>query len=541
MNCGQPDQLPPATAGFLNLNWDSSMDASHPMASSPASNSAAATEGLALHGISPRPQPHYGAGGTPLGSPTKLNLSMMGQYRHHHHHSPYPPPPPQVRGAGLPTLENLMPMGSLDQFLADPGFAERAARLSGFGPAQFGLPDDGPVGALKELELGSARDDSSVSDPASAGAGMALKGASDGNARKRKAGGGGSKGKGKDASVSTTSAKDLLAKVCKTHTEFCSVVEGARGRSHPASTAVAVALQEDSASKRCRSMSMEEAEENSGKGKAAQSSSENGGRRQGKDGASKLPEPPKDFIHVRARRGEATDSHSLAERVRREKISQRMKLLQDLVPGCNKVVGKAVMLDEIINYVQSLQRQVEFLSMKLATVNPQLDFNSLPSLLAKDMQQQSCGQLQQGSSHFFPLDASGAPLPYMGGQGSSDPLGCGMSDGGGMGDDHGAMHPLDQAFCRPMGSQQQHFLSDAAASQVGAFWQDLQSVVQMDMGQSQEIATSSNSYDGECKSSFNFSLNSEDRHHFQPKIRMLNFVRSCRSGSLQTVHMKMEL
>ncbi|KAI5017014.1 hypothetical protein ZWY2020_037392 [Hordeum vulgare] len=36
-----------------------------------------------------------------------------------------------------------------------------------------------------------------------------------------------------------------------------------------------------------------------------------------------------------------------------------MKLLQDLVPGCNKVVGKAVMLDEIINYAQSLQRQVE--------------------------------------------------------------------------------------------------------------------------------------------------------------------------------------
>jgi hypothetical protein len=90
------------------------------------------------------------------------------------------------------------------------------------------------------------------------------------------------------------------------------------------------------------------------------------------------------------------------------------------------VVGKAVMLDEIINYVQSLQRQVEvyahshpthmqlqnhhetasfavlerpeedhlkrlplmyiflqFLSMKLATVNPQLDFNNLPNLLAK--------------------------------------------------------------------------------------------------------------------------------------------------------------
>lgn len=84
-------------------------------------------------------------------------------------------------------------------------------------------------------------------------------------------------------------------------------------------------------------------------------------------------EPPKDYIHVRARRGQATDSHSLAERARREKISERMKILQDLVPGCNKVIGKALVLDEIINYIQSLQRQVEFLSMKLEAVNSRMD------------------------------------------------------------------------------------------------------------------------------------------------------------------------
>ncbi|CAL5361775.1 unnamed protein product [Camellia sinensis] len=84
-----------------------------------------------------------------------------------------------------------------------------------------------------------------------------------------------------------------------------------------------------------------------------------------------LEEAPKGgYIHVRARRGQATDSHSLAERVRREKISERMKMLQALVPGCDKVSGKALMLDEIISYVQSLQNQVEFLSMKLASVNP---------------------------------------------------------------------------------------------------------------------------------------------------------------------------
>nr|WAK86058.1 transcription factor bHLH12 [Nothapodytes nimmoniana] len=90
---------------------------------------------------------------------------------------------------------------------------------------------------------------------------------------------------------------------------------------------------------------------------------------------SNVQNPKPDYIHVRVSRGQATDSHSLAERARREKIRKKMKCLQDLVPGCNKVTGKARMLDEIINYVQSLQRQVEFLSMKLATVNPRQDFN----------------------------------------------------------------------------------------------------------------------------------------------------------------------
>lgn len=94
--------------------------------------------------------------------------------------------------------------------------------------------------------------------------------------------------------------------------------------------------------------------------------------------AEKLP-----YVHVRARRGQATDSHSLAERARREKINARMKLLQELVPGCNKISGTALVLDEIISHVQSLQRQVEFLSMRLAAVNPRIDFN-LDSLLAPE-------------------------------------------------------------------------------------------------------------------------------------------------------------
>ncbi|CAN6908287.1 unnamed protein product [Brassica oleracea] len=103
--------------------------------------------------------------------------------------------------------------------------------------------------------------------------------------------------------------------------------------------------------------------------------------------SSQSEEAPKEnYIHMRARRGQATNSHSLAERVRREKISERMRLLQELVPGCNKITGKAVMLDEIINYVQSLQQQVEFLSMKLATVNPEVNID-IDRILPKDLLQ----------------------------------------------------------------------------------------------------------------------------------------------------------
>ncbi|KAL1089387.1 hypothetical protein V6Z11_D07G018200 [Gossypium hirsutum] len=65
---------------------------------------------------------------------------------------------------------------------------------------------------------------------------------------------------------------------------------------------------------------------------------------------------------VRARRGQATDPHSIAERLRREKIAERMKNLQELVPNSNKT-DKASMLDSIIEYVQFLQLQVKVLSM----------------------------------------------------------------------------------------------------------------------------------------------------------------------------------
>ncbi|KAK7265107.1 hypothetical protein RJT34_32723 [Clitoria ternatea] len=79
-------------------------------------------------------------------------------------------------------------------------------------------------------------------------------------------------------------------------------------------------------------------------------------------GAGSAPAPGQPKQRVRARRGQATDPHSIAERLRRERIAERMKALQELVPNANKT-DKASMLDEIIDYVKFLQLQVKVLSM----------------------------------------------------------------------------------------------------------------------------------------------------------------------------------
>ncbi|KAL9416882.1 hypothetical protein AB3S75_039965 [Citrus x aurantiifolia] len=50
----------------------------------------------------------------------------------------------------------------------------------------------------------------------------------------------------------------------------------------------------------------------------------------GKQGSQTSDQPKEEYIHVGAGRGQATNTHSLVERVRREKISERMKFLQNL-------------------------------------------------------------------------------------------------------------------------------------------------------------------------------------------------------------------
>ncbi|XP_050374749.1 transcription factor bHLH137-like [Argentina anserina] len=120
-----------------------------------------------------------------------------------------------------------------------------------------------------------------------------------------------------------------------------------------------------------------------------------------------------DYVGVKARRGEATDSHSLSERARRAKIRLRMKLLQSLVPGCDKITGKARILDEIIKYVQLLQNQVESLAAKLVFVDLLLyESESNPNRNARVSEMLSQGLLPsvpESSSTEFLSFASSSP------------------------------------------------------------------------------------------------------------------------------------
>ncbi|KAH9606579.1 hypothetical protein KSS87_016749 [Heliosperma pusillum] len=62
-----------------------------------------------------------------------------------------------------------------------------------------------------------------------------------------------------------------------------------------------------------------------------------------------------------ARKGRAAAVHNQSERRRRDRINQKMKALQKLVPNANKT-DKASMLDEVIEYLKQLQGQLQMMS-----------------------------------------------------------------------------------------------------------------------------------------------------------------------------------
>ncbi|KAJ6306688.1 hypothetical protein OIU78_021908 [Salix suchowensis] len=62
------------------------------------------------------------------------------------------------------------------------------------------------------------------------------------------------------------------------------------------------------------------------------------------------------------RRSRAAEVHNLSERRRRDRINEKMRALQELIPHCYKT-DKASMLDEAIEYLKSLQLQLQVMWM----------------------------------------------------------------------------------------------------------------------------------------------------------------------------------
>ncbi|XP_011085374.1 transcription factor APG-like isoform X2 [Sesamum indicum] len=62
------------------------------------------------------------------------------------------------------------------------------------------------------------------------------------------------------------------------------------------------------------------------------------------------------------KRARSTQVHNLNERLRRQKLKEKMKTLQELIPNCNKR-DKASTLDDAIKYIKTLQYHVQMMSM----------------------------------------------------------------------------------------------------------------------------------------------------------------------------------
>nr|WIE96086.1 basic helix-loop-helix transcription factor [Loropetalum chinense var. rubrum] len=84
-------------------------------------------------------------------------------------------------------------------------------------------------------------------------------------------------------------------------------------------------------------------------------SSHCGSNQIGNEGASSL-------LVSTVRKGKADMQRTLSAKRRRDRINEKMKALQELIPHCNKS-DKASMLDEAIEYLKSLQLQLQMMWM----------------------------------------------------------------------------------------------------------------------------------------------------------------------------------
>ncbi|XP_022149290.1 transcription factor bHLH84-like [Momordica charantia] len=94
----------------------------------------------------------------------------------------------------------------------------------------------------------------------------------------------------------------------------------------------------------------------------------------------------------RASRGSATDPQSLYARKRRERINERLRILQSLVPNGTKV-DISTMLEEAVQYVKFLQLQIKLLSSDDLWMYAPIAYNGMDiGLNSKLMKQDNASQ-----------------------------------------------------------------------------------------------------------------------------------------------------
>lgn len=98
------------------------------------------------------------------------------------------------------------------------------------------------------------------------------------------------------------------------------------------------------------------------KGKNCETDDSEGRSEDGEEESEVVKRAAPDRTKAGSKRSRAAEVHNLSERRRRDRINEKMRALQELIPNCNKV-DKASMLDEAIEYLKTLQVQVQMMYM----------------------------------------------------------------------------------------------------------------------------------------------------------------------------------
>ncbi|KAH7284154.1 hypothetical protein KP509_34G041700 [Ceratopteris richardii] len=125
-------------------------------------------------------------------------------------------------------------------------------------------------------------------------------------------------------------------------------------------------------------------------------------------------EPIDEKKHQKSKRNRVAEVHNLSERNRRNRINQKIKALQELIPNSKKV-DKASVLDEAIEYMKILQMQLQMVSLRNSF--------TAPTLVMAPMALPQAAQLQMTQPQSIGF---GLPIGHMPGMG----LGIGVLETG---------------------------------------------------------------------------------------------------------------